>query len=131
MIVLVCGGRDFKDRDLLFGTLDRLMLDDEHGIERIIHGGASGADTLAGEWAMLHEVVCEVYPAKWKTHGRKAGPIRNQQMLDEAMPDVVVAMPGGFGTSDMVLRARRAEVYRIIEVERKNETPKPSAADLL
>jgi hypothetical protein len=36
----------------------------------------------------------EVYQADWKRYGR-AGPIRNQEMLDKGKPDVVIACPGG------------------------------------
>ena len=54
--------------------------------------------------------------AKWDElgrNGRKAGPIRNQQMLDEGRPSLVVAFPGGRGMADMVRRARNAGVEAI------------------
>jgi hypothetical protein len=37
--------------------------------------------------------------------GRSGGPKRNQQMLEEGKPDLVLAFPGGRGTADMVRRA--------------------------
>jgi hypothetical protein len=55
-------------------------------------------------------VPIDVYVAQWKKHGRAAGPIRNQRMLDEGKPDLVVAFPGGRGTADMIRRAERAGV---------------------
>jgi hypothetical protein len=58
-----------------------------------------------------------VYPADWAKHGRAASPIRNQQMLDEGRPNLVVAFPGGRGTADMVRRARSAGV-EVIEVDK-------------
>jgi len=61
-------------------------------------------------WARIKEVAVQVFPADWETHGKAAGPIRNQRMLDEGRPDLVVAFPGGRGTSDMVARAKRAGV---------------------
>lgn len=36
---IVCGGRDYADRDALFATLDRLRA--EHGIVAIAHGKAA------------------------------------------------------------------------------------------
>jgi len=48
--------------------------------------------------------------ANWAELGRKAGPIRNQQMLDEGKPNLVVAFPGGRGTADIVRRARAAGI---------------------
>lgn len=47
--------------------------------------------------------------------GRAAGPIRHQRMLDEGMPDLVLALPGGRGTADMVRHATLAGV-EVIEV---------------
>lgn len=114
MRVLVCGGRDYRDKTSLYRELDNL--DCHRSIDAVIHGGASGADTLAGIWAKEWGCQVSIYPADWQKHGRAAGPIRNQQMLDEGKPDLVVAFPGGNGTADMVHRARVAGV-RVIQVE--------------
>ncbi len=113
MRVLVCGGRDFSDRDVVFGTLHDLA--EQHGWLTIIEGGATGADSLAREWAKLchHGVV--TFRADWHSHGKAAGPIRNQLMIDGGKPDIVVAFPGGKGTADMVKRARAAQM-QIIEI---------------
>jgi hypothetical protein len=48
--------------------------------------------------------------ADWKRLGRKAGPIRNQRMLVEGKPDLVVAFPGGKGMAGMVTLARNASI---------------------
>ena len=77
---------------------------------RVVHGGAAGADTLAHTWAMRLGLEVDMMAADWATHGLAAGPIRNQQMLTDAKPDLVVAFPGGRGTADMVSRARHARV---------------------
>jgi hypothetical protein len=42
--------------------------------------------------------------------GKAAGPIRNQRMIDEGKPDLVIAFPGGRGTADMVSRAKKAGI---------------------
>ena len=78
------------------------------GITLVIAGGARDADTLAAEWAKAQGIPCEIYMADWEGLGRKAGPIRNQRMLDDGKPDLVVAYPGGRGKADMVRRARGA-----------------------
>lgn len=106
--VLVCGGRDYADRDTLYAALDRLHA--EHHFVVVIAGGARGADTLAAEWARKRGVACEVYMAEWDRLGRKAGPIRNQRMLDEGRPDLVVAFPGRTGTAGMMALAHKAAV---------------------
>lgn len=47
MRLLVCGGRDWKDMESIKNALDMLLND---GISVVIHGGAKGADDLAGWW---------------------------------------------------------------------------------
>ena len=113
MRVLVTGGRDFSDRELLFEALDGLH--STHGFTVLIHGDANGADRLSGEWATSRGIKVEVHPADWKKHGRAAGPIRNQKMLEQK-PDLVVAFPGGNGTADMVRRAKEAGI-EVVAVE--------------
>lgn len=82
----------------------------------IISGCAKGADSVGVDWAAANWLPCRQFPADWETHGKAAGPIRNQQMLDEGKPDLVVAFPGGRGTADMVRRAKKAGVeVRVIE----------------
>lgn len=65
---------------------------------------------MAWEWATARGLQVQTYPADWKRLGRKAGPLRNQQMLDEFKPELVLAFPGGRGTEDMMARAVRAGV---------------------
>jgi hypothetical protein len=113
MRVLVCGGRDFDDRDLLMGTLSALAKTES--IDAVIEGNAKGADRLAGYWARDRGITNLKFRPDWQNHGKYAGPIRNQRMLDEGKPDLVIAFPGGNGTADMVRRAKAAGV-RVIEV---------------
>lgn len=102
MRVLVCGGRDFENAELLDRKVREAIGHVRMTPPVIIHGGAKGADTLAGDWAKVNGVECEVYPADWSKNGRAAGSIRNRQMIVEGRPDVVVALPGGRGTQNMV-----------------------------
>lgn len=113
MRVLVCGGRDYTNRDAVFATLD--VLKKQYGQLTIIQGGEPGADSLASEWAFA-QPSCHLInePADWKKHGKSAGPIRNQLMLDLHKPELVVAFPGGHGTTDMVRRAQKAKVPVIL-----------------
>ncbi len=106
MKVLVCGGRDFRGMDLLCEVLDAIH-QEEGPIATIIEGGANGADNLAQLWAKGRGLEVETFNAKWDKHGKYAGPIRNQEMLDKGVPDLVVAFPGGKGTKDMVTRAQK------------------------
>lgn len=104
MKVLVCGGRDFTDEQLLEEALSKFKID------FIIDGGAKGADYLAYMYAIKHSIKHESFPADWEEFGKAAGHIRNQQMLDEGKPDLVIAFPGGKGTANMISRAEAAGV---------------------
>jgi predicted Rossmann-fold nucleotide-binding protein len=76
----------------------------------IIHGNAPGADSLAHIWAMNLRIPIISMPANWNGLGNRAGPFRNGWMLEWAMPDLVIAFPGGPGTADMKQKARKAGV---------------------
>ena len=119
MRVLVCGGRDFSDTAFAYRTLNRLHK--ERGFDVVIEGDARGADRIAGYWARRLGVDDLKFRADWDAHGRRAGPIRNQRMLDEGRPDLVVAFPGGRGTADMTRRAREAGIEVIELQERSND----------
>lgn len=109
MRVLVCGGRHYQNKERVWTTLDGLN-HPAGSIEVLITGGARGADNLAEGWARNRGDVCIlVYPVTeedWRRGGLAAGPMRNQRMLDESEPELVVAFAGGSGTADMVRRAR-------------------------
>jgi len=81
------------DRAWLFRELDAVHA--SGGVTVIISGCAPGADTLALEWPEARGIQVARFPADWNTHGRAAGPIRNQQMLDEGKPELVVSFLGG------------------------------------
>lgn len=108
MRVLVCGGRDYYRRDVIFATLTNIHA--ETPITALIEGGAAGVDQLAYAWAKERGLQNCTYRADWNTHGRAAGPIRNASMLADGNPDLVVAFQGGRGTADMVRRAKAAGV---------------------
>lgn len=151
MRVLVCGGRTFgklnrypdgnpirddeKAAEYRFGMdwLTRYFMDylmdpyeeTRYGELVIIHGNAKGGDTIAKDFATVHWLHEEPFPADWDRYRKRAGRIRNQQMLDEGKPDVVIAFPGGTGTRDMIRRARTAGV-EVIEVDYKPKEAVPA-----
>lgn len=88
-------------------------LNERPGEVVLIHGDAKGADTVAAEWAMVRDASVESYPADWDRHGKRAGYVRNQQMLDEGKPDMVWAFRSAGeskGTDMMIDLARKAGI---------------------
>lgn len=113
--VLVCGGRDYADRRRVYEVLD--VAHAANPIVLLIAGGANGADALAVDWARMREVPYKTFPAEWERLGRAAGPMRNQQMLNEGKPHMVIAFPGGRGTADMATRAEAQGVPVVRSLE--------------
>lgn len=94
--MLVTGSRAFPDPVRVAHELTQLYL--QHGPYTLIHGAcATGADAAAHHWyetAGADLGVIEIrYPADWAQFGKRAGPIRNEKMVKEAAPDLVVAFP--------------------------------------
>ena len=106
MRILVCGGRDFNSRALLNKALQPYASKDNI----IIQGSARGADDLAKIWAVDNDIEFKNYPADWNKYGKRAGYIRNVQMLNEGKPDLVIAFPGGKGTQMMINLAESAGI---------------------
>lgn len=112
MRVLVCGGRDYVQEWNIFQALEELWEANDYRLV-VIEGGARGADTAAALWAETWNdrgVLHLQFRANWREHGKSAGPRRNQMMLDEGKPNLVLAFPGGAGTADMVRRAQAAGI---------------------
>ena len=89
-------------------------------VHLLLHGGARGADAAIGRAAQQLGWSALVMPAQWQLHGRAAGPIRNRELLEQAIARavahsspgyqtsvLVVAFPGGAGTASLVREARR------------------------
>jgi predicted Rossmann-fold nucleotide-binding protein len=104
--VVVCGGRGASNEAAVFAALD--VLHAELGFSGVIEGASPGIDEFAGRWAQARGLEHLQFPADWQGLGKRAGPVRNQQMLDLGRPTMVIAFPGGPGTADMAQRARRA-----------------------
>lgn len=82
MYILVSGKRDFTNYALFRKELDIVK---KHYSDRglyIVEGGAKGTDALAKRYAMENNLPYKEFPADWDKYGKKAGPIRNKEMVD-------------------------------------------------
>jgi hypothetical protein len=104
MRVIVCGGRDFQDKEFCFRKLDEIIspLKD---IE-IVSGNAKGVDSFGEEYALKKGLKLSIFKADWKKYGRAAGPIRNREMYHYALEDkpMIIAFWDGLskGTKNMI-----------------------------
>ena len=117
--LLICGDRNWNSPEIIRQTLASLF--DLSLIECVIEGECRGADLQA-------RAVCESlgipilysapgipgFPAPWEKYGKRAGIIRNRQMLDEGKPNVVLAFHSDFknstGTKNMLAIASKAGI---------------------
>lgn len=118
MIVLISGSRHMPadKKYLITAELEKIAVVEGSLVDyvTVVHGGARGADTLAGEAADALGLPVIVEAADWGRLGRAAGFHRNQRMLDKWKPELALFFHHeptlGKGTADMFMRCRRAGV---------------------
>lgn len=91
--IVVTGPRDWIDKRSVWMPLERMR--NRHQRLLIRNGKAKkGVDHLAGLWASRREgkgVIERAFPADWDTYGKRAGHIRNGEMLRAfPRPDLVM-----------------------------------------
>lgn len=118
MRVLIFGDRNYHLQSPVWTLLDGLWHNAGDRLV-VIEGHAKGADMIAHMWAdnkfgreNVENHLC--FPADWSKFGRAAGPIRNQQMIDEGEPEVAFGFHDDIinskGTKDMFNRLTKANV---------------------
>jgi hypothetical protein len=101
--VVIAGGRDFNDFPMLCAEMDKLLVEQiKTNKITIISGGARGADTLGERYARLKNFGLIKMKADWNEHGKKAGFIRNKEMLHSADGVVCFWDKKSKGTGHMV-----------------------------
>ncbi len=81
MKLLIYGSRGIQNRDTVFQAIDHYIV--ENGLpDAIITGDATGVDALARLYAHEHKIDLSVFPADWEKYGRKAGYVRNNDMVN-------------------------------------------------
>src|SRR2546425_7604608 len=106
--VLVCGDRNWTNWATIYRKL--ITISDPF----IIEGHARGADIISYHLRMGFEWPGLSTPADWARYGKAAGPIRNQEQLDNGKPELGIAFHNDIahskGTADMVRRLRKAGI---------------------
>lgn len=102
-IVCINGSRSITDVNL------DLFIDPDH-VGCVVSGGANGVDTLAEHWAKRNQIEFVAYLAQWDKFGKKAGIIRNHEMVDFC--DVLISFWDGKskGTLDTINYAKQINI---------------------
>ena len=80
MKIIIAGGRDFDNYDLLCQKVDKI-LSRQSEIE-IVSGTAKGADKLGERYATERGYPIKRFPADWGQYEKRAGYIRNEDMAE-------------------------------------------------
>lgn len=104
--VIIAGGRDFDDFDYLYDKMVQTLggtFWNEHACAEefdfnvrdimILSGKARGADTLGERFAEQCGIKVIEFAADWDKHGKAAGPIRNEELAQNA--DVAIVFWDG------------------------------------
>jgi len=114
--ILICGDRNWTNKELI-----RHVLNSMKDIEAVIEGECRGADILGKQVAEEMGIFVVKFPADWLQYGKSAGPIRNQQMLNEGQPTKVIAFHNNIneskGTKDMLKRAKKRGIAVLLVSE--------------
>jgi len=112
--ILVTGARNWADKTkVLYALRSEQRTAQVPGAQiTVVHGACpTGADAIADEVARVLGMNVERHPADWDTHGKAAGPLRNQAMVDLGA-DVCLAFPmsDSRGTVHCMRAARAADI---------------------
>lgn len=106
--VLITGDRTWTAKHIIMQVLQYMKP------KLVIQGGASGADRFAKECARQLGIACNEYVAHWEKYGRKAGPLRNREMITMEKPELVLAFHDNIekskGTRNMIMLANNRGV---------------------
>ena len=103
MRIAIVGSREFPEMDMVREFVAALPSD-----AVVISGGARGVDSVAEEAAGTRGLETVIFPAEWDRHGKKAGFLRNKDIV--AAADKVVAFWDGKskGTAHTIRLAQEA-----------------------
>lgn len=120
--VIVGGSRSFTDAKLLKEKCDYYLSDavaKNYDIE-IVSGTAKGADRLGENYALEKGYHIAFFPANWKSFGKRAGYLRNEEMANYA--DALICFWDGEsrGTMHMIDIAKRKGLpVRVVKYHKK------------
>jgi len=87
MILGIVGDRNYNDYESFKEYIDKFVVNKK--IDSICSGGAKGTDSLAKRYASENKINYIEYPALWSKYGKKAGPLRNREIV--ARSDTIIA----------------------------------------
>lgn len=112
MKLIIAGGRDFSDYELLTREVSKLI----SGVPdvEIVSGGARGADLLGEHYAIDKGIKVKRFPADWERYGKSAGFRRNAEMAQYADSCICFWDGKSKGTSHMINLAKQGGLSVVV-----------------
>lgn len=107
--VIIAGGRDFNNYELLKEKVDFLL--QNKGEIEIVSGAARGADKLGERYAKEKGYPINSHPANWDLYGKSAGYIRNKEMAKYANALIAFWDGKSKGTNHMINLAKECGIF--------------------
>ena len=117
MKVVIAGGRDFNDYELVKKEADIFISEIEPSEITIVSGGAKGVDALGERYASENNLQVEIFKADWSKYGRAAGPRRNAVMAKNCTHLLAFWNGESKGTKSMISLAKKeGKTIKIISI---------------
>ena len=119
MKLAIIGSRGFDDYELVKSVLSDYV----NKVTMVVSGGAKGADSLGEKWANENNIQTLIFKPDWKKYGKKAGHLRNTDIIQNC--DMCVAFWDGVstGTNDSIKKAKKfGKEVKIINYEKTQKT---------
>jgi hypothetical protein len=109
--LLVTGSRDWSDAQVITRELEIVQAHEGEQVVLVSGHCPNGADKIAEDVAVKFGWMIERHPADWKTHGKRAGFVRNAEMVEQGA-DYCLAFvkDNSAGASNTVVKARIAKI---------------------
>jgi hypothetical protein len=113
--LIIAGGRDFFDYNVFEKHVSLLTSNIE--VDEIVNGGAKGADELGRWYAKKNNIPLKIFYAKWIALGKKAGPIRNEEMAQYATHAIIFWDGNSRGSKSMIDMCKKYNIaYRVVRI---------------
>lgn len=101
--VAIVGSRNWPDHEMVRDYIYSLDEDDT-----VVSGGAKGVDQWAHYYAEKRGLTTLIFPAAWSHYGKKAGLLRNRDIVNACDRMVAFCLDESLGTSHSIKLARNA-----------------------
>ena len=102
----IVGGRYFSDYNK-FKIIVSEHIKDIGVPNEIISGGAIGVDTMAEKYANENNIPIIVFKPDWNKYGKKAGILRNTDIIEASTHVLALPCKQSIGTYDSINKAKK------------------------